>query len=164
MAQITVKPCSINYAPLSSGDVRTGEIQHVRGGGRGGFIGSGAIAMGLTFVQSGAVVSGNNMLVMAGAGRLNSVSLITPVPTLSGVGITFYDSSTCAVSGTAVTGVKILAAFNAAGGQSGQFTTAGSVVNVDLPFQSGLGISAASGAPGFSFSYTPEVSVAFPNP
>jgi hypothetical protein len=158
MASLIQRPCTVNWQSKTSGDPFTGEVQHVRGGSRAATIQSGALAPALTWSQSGAIASGGNVLFCVVPGRLNSVLFHhTAVPTLSGVQVTFYDSSTILGSGTGtISGAKILAPLNFPGGVSGGLIGPNTFLNLDIPFNSGLGVSAPSGAPGFTITYTTE--------
>lgn len=150
-------------ANLRSGDVNTGEFQHVRGGGRAATIFSGGFGPGLTGAP-GAIVSGGNVLFFSGAGRLNSVLPHQNTLTLSGVSITFYDAGIIKLSGVSIaaSGAKILGQLGTAGGASGQFDLFRGATLFDCPFQSGLCAEALSGAVGFTATYTPEINL--PNP
>lgn len=179
MSQPFVKPgpLFLSQSPRSSGDVFTGELLQVRGGGRAAAIWSGALNPNLTACPSGAVASGAHVCLYAGAGRLNSLMLHTQM--VSGAPAFFYDAGAITLSGTSVSGQKIIgvipttfAAGNPAGalvsGASIAMNTAapwnGQPLNVDMPFNSGLCVSCPSGTPGFTVSYTCEVSTAFTNP
>jgi hypothetical protein len=155
------KPCFVAGTPRSSGDVQTGEVTVTRGGGRAACVWSGSLLTNAA-LTGGAVQSGGHILLYSGAGRLNTVCQHQNVLTLSGVAVTFYDAGTITVSGVSVSGQRFLGVVNAPGGQSGQFTGTAPVL-FDMPFSSGLCVAAPSGTPGFSVSYTPEVSTAFPN-
>lgn len=160
----TKNPCFLSYSPRSSGDVQTGEIQEVRGGGRCAAVWSGSILTNAALTAApGACQSGGNILLFSGAGRLNSYFQHQSVLALSGVPVFFYDAGALALSGTSVSGQKIIGVLNQPQGQSGQFTAAGAIVNCDMPFNSGLCVSAASGTPGFTVSWTPEVNSNWPN-
>lgn len=139
--------------PRSSGDVQTGEVMVTRGGGR--------------VVSASGMFSGNPdgivSLYSGQAGRLNSVYLHqTPgnIWSQSGIAVTFFDAGNVPLSGGPfpISGHKLIAVLNAATGNSGQITTTGKF-EVDMPFQSGLWARAASGAPGFSVSITPECNI-----
>lgn len=160
------KPCQIQYSPRSSGDIQTGEIQHVRGGGRLASIYSGILAGASLASAPGAVALGPGVYFYSGAGRLNTVT--TMVGLTSGVGINFFDSATVASGMVNASGHKFLWRLPAIGEFPGNTTNSGAltpvaVYNVDAPFQSGLAVGAWSGCPGFSVSWTPEVNSNWPN-
>lgn len=150
MSQPELFPTWVAGTPRTSGDIQTGEIATTRGGGR-------------VISQSG-MFSGNpdgSIAIFSGvAGRLNTVYLHqTPGNTWSqsGVVVTFFDAGTIPLSGGPfpISGHKLVAQLNAPYGLSGQPIQVGKF-EVDMPFQSGLWARAASGAPGFSVSVTPE--------
>lgn len=151
-------PMMIAGTPRSSGDVQTGEIPWTRGGGRSTSIQSGALAASLS-TAPGATGSGTGQYVLyPGPGRLNTIFQHQNVLTLSGVAINFYDAGLMTTSGVGISGTRIIAVINTPGGQSGQFT--GTLpLAVDMPFTSGLCVSAPSGAPGFTASFTPESNI-----
>ncbi len=167
MSQPIRNPNFQQYTPRSSGDVQTGEIQTVRGGGRAGAVFSGnAFLSGCGPAMPGAVGGGYDVLIMSGAGRLNSVIQHTQLA--SGFAVLFYDSAVPTSGGPfPASGHKIVGALPptyAAGVVSGVIPIAftGASVNIDFPFQSGLCVALKSGQPGFSYSFTPEISLAFP--
>lgn len=166
MSQPVTKPCFLSQTPRSSGDVFTGEIQFVRGGGRGACIWSGALLPNLTATPSGSLASGGHVILYAGAGRLNHA--FPQVLMTSGLPVFFYDAGAIAPSGTSVSGQKLIGILppTFAGAQSGNPTSInpGVPISYDFPFNSGLCAAVPSGTPGFSVSFTPEVSAAFPNP
>lgn len=148
-------PHTIAGTPRSSGDINTGEIPWTRGGGR--------------VVSQSGMFSGNpdgSVGIASGiAGRLNTVYLHNSpgnVWAQSGIIIQFYDAA-LPVSGAPLvaSGHKIIATLNGPVGHSGQIGATGKF-EVDMPFQSGLFARAASGAPGFSVSITPEVNPLVP--
>lgn len=165
MAVPIKNPTFFQWTPRASGDVQTGEVPFIRGGGRCATIYSGALAPSLV-AAPGATLAGNNsghVVLFSGAGRINSLVCHQAQLSLSGVPITFYDSAIphLANGSPAQSGMKILAPLNAAGGVSGQVNLIFPPIPIDLPFQSGLCVVALSGAPGFTVSFTPEVSTAF---
>ena len=154
MSQPIKKPCFIDGTPRSSGDVQTGEIQHVRGGGR-------------AFTNFSGTAAGNDVLIYSGAGRLNSILQHTQMQ--SGQTVYFYDSAIATSGGPfAASGHKIVGILPATWSQGAPGSGAinqqtGQPLNVDFPFQSGLVAATRSGTPGFSVSYTVENSIAFPS-
>ena len=131
----------------SSGSVQTGQLTFVRGGGR-----------------SYSVYSGNgaDTLVYSGAGRVDTFVMHQQLS--SGQSAFCYDAAVVISGGPYPTsGHKLLFATPPtwAGGvasTSGSALTFNSApVNIGMPFQSGLCISARSGCPGFTISFTPEV-------
>ena len=156
MSTPTKNPVFYGYTPRTSGDVFTGEIQTVRGGGRTSCVMSGSLLTNAALTTApGAVQSGGHILLFSGGGRLNSILQHQGVLSLSGVAVNFYDAAGPTVSGVSVSGQRIIAVLNAPQGQSGQFNTT-ALANLDMPFASGLCVSAPSGTPGFTVSFTPE--------
>jgi hypothetical protein len=152
------KPCFVAGTPRSSGDVQTGEVTVTRGGGRAACVWSGSLLTNAALTGApGAVQSGAHVLLFSGAGRINTVVQHQNVLTLSGVAVNIYDAGSIAPSGVSVSGQRLLAVLNAPGGVSGQFTLSTVPFAVDMPFSSGLCVSAPSGSPGFTVSYTAEV-------
>lgn len=163
MSVSTRNPLRMAGANLASGNVNTGELSFNRGGAQAGCFYSGAFLQG-TAAAPGSLGSGGNYLLVSGAGRLNTVAIHQNIQVLSGVAITFYDSAVIKLSGVAVSasGQRILTTTIAPGGVSGQQTLSNVNMQVDAPFQSGLCVEALSGAPGFTWTYTPEANL--PNP
>lgn len=157
MSVTSRSPLRMAGANIHSGSVDTGEFMHVRGGGQAATIYSGAFGPALTGVPGG-IVSGGNVLIFSGGGRLNSVLVHQNVLALSGVAISFYDAGVIKLSGVSIaaSGAKVLGVVGAAGGVSGQFNLAQNSITLDSPFQSGLCVEALSGAPGFTTTWTPE--------
>lgn len=163
-------PTFLAGANRSSGDVQTGEMSHVRGGGRTFCIYSGALTPAVT-AAPGAVAGGAGSVVFfSGAGRLNSFIQHTVVQ--SGAPIVFYDSAIACLSGLYTTGtisasgMKIVGVFPQPTNPTQSGTAIlwnGEPTRFEFPFQSGLSALCYSGAPGFSITMTPEVSSNFPN-
>ena len=159
------KPCFIAGAVRTSGDPQTGEVPFTRGGMRTSTVWSGSLLTNTALTgAAGAVQSGGQVLLVSGAGRLNSV---VPHQFLqSGQPVWFYDAGTITVSGISVSGQRIIGIIPGTSPanptvQSGQFQMArtwSDVIFVDMPFSSGLCVGAASGTPGFTVSYTLETS------
>ena len=147
-------------AQIWSGGPNTGEQTTTRGGSATITVFSG----GLITLGSGAPVPISNpgtghAVFVSGAGRLNTV---LPHQAISGVSIRFYDSNVAAVSGVAgfaASGWKVLAAVpqNTIGSFGGQLGAGPAPIVYDTPFALGLSVSCASGCPGFSCTYTPEI-------
>ena len=156
-------PQIIAGTPRSSGEVRTGEVPFTRGGGRTATVWSGNLLANSSLTGApGAVQSGGQVLLFSGPGRLNTIvahALLT-----SGQPVWFYDAGSPTVSGTSVSGQRILGFIPAPyraplAVVSGNIPTAvnwNDVIQLDMPFQSGLCAAAASGAPGFTVSVTLE--------
>lgn len=146
-------PTFLAGTPRSSGDVQTGELQHVRGGGRA-----------VTFMSG--LPLGDSMI-FSGAGRLNSILQHTQMA--SGLAVVLYDGALATSGGPfGLSGHKVIGIVPPtwAGGVQGSGSTTvftGQPVNVDMPFQSGLLVNLRSGQPGFTVSFTPEVDLNFPN-
>lgn len=164
----TKSPCFVAGTNRASGDVGTGELQTVRGGGRCACVLSGSLLVTPNVGgPPGITSSGGHILFFSGAGRLNSV---LPQVTMSGgLAVYFYDAATLAPSGTSVSGQKIIGvipAFTmvALSGAGAQVPFTGQPFNVDMPFTSGLCAAIPSGTPGFTVSWTPEAAPTYPNP
>lgn len=163
------KPCFIAGTPRSSGDVQTGEVTWTRGGGRTACVWSGSLLTNAALTGApGAVQSGGHILLFSGAGRLNTIlphALLT-----SGQAVTFYDAGSVALSGISVSGQRFIgiipqtmrAPLVALSGNQALTVAWQDRIEVDMPFSSGLCVAAASGAPGFTCSFTPEVNSNFP--
>lgn len=159
-----------------SGTPNTGEVPWTRGGQATATIYSGAIAAGVAAAGTGAFASGGSVLVASGVGRLNTFTAIFPAGValagngeqgiLSGAPIIVYDSAITARSGVytdstiAESGRKILYTWYPPRLLSGATPVGGGFnpVQLDIPFFSGLAVMALSGAPGYTLSYTPEIS------
>ena len=160
----TRSPLRVMGTVPNSGFPNTGEQAQCRGGMVTATVYSGgALNGGSGFLPAGAILSGDQILLAPGAGRLNNVFLHGGlVLTLSGVALAFYDSSIQAGSGpgTYFPTKRLIASFYNPGGLSGQFAAAGVQV-VDMPYTSGLCVSVTSGTPGFTASWTPETNPQF---
>ena len=163
MSLTTRNPVRFIGGNLNSGYANTGEVAFTRGGqltfsaysgGMGLQIGSG----GIPPPTGAAHVLADHGRLFSGAGRLHTV---IPHQALSGVAITFYDGAAPAVSGVGlwrVSGLSVLGtvpanSFLAFGTLGGPMPIA-----LDVPFFSGLCVNASSGTPGFTCTFTPEVS------
>ncbi len=144
------KPAFIAGTPRSSGDVQTGEVAYTRGGGR------------VFTAYSGLA---GDTVIYSGAGRLASILVIGSAPS-SGGQVALCDTAAI-TSGFPVAGQKVIGLIPTPlmvpvtqSGTSNPFSQAGSLVQVDMPFQSGLAaIGYRSGGPGFSVSFTPEANL-----
>jgi hypothetical protein len=157
-------PTFLAGTPRSSGDVQTGEVSWTRGGNRTSCVWSGSLLTNAALTGApGAVQSGGQILLFSGAGRLNSVVVHQFMQ--SGQPVWFYDAAGPTVSGVSVSGQRIIAVVPGTspanpGVASGQFQVSvqwSHYLQPDAPFQSGLCAGAASGSPGFTVSYIPEV-------
>ena len=153
MSSPTAKPLFLGGTPTSSGNVNTGELLFVRGGGR------------VTCFFSGSTLG--DTLIYSGAGRVNNFIMHTQLQ--SGVPAVIYDAAVATSGGPfGLSGHKFIFAtpptwgINAVGsGVNNPFNPASQPV--DMPFQSGLVVNLRSGNAGFSFSWTPETGPSFPN-
>lgn len=169
MSVTSRSPLRMAGATVNSGFPATGEVAFTRGGMRNGTIWSGALAPNLTGCPTGAITSGGQTTVWSGAGRLHSI--IPHVYVTSGQPVWAYDAATPTVSGVSVSGQRILgyvplttpAALAVLSGNTQLSLSWNQVIVLDMPFTSGLSFAAASGAPGFSFSFTPETNPAASN-
>lgn len=171
MSQPTKNPCYVAGTVTASGDTNTQEIKITRGGGRTACVWSGSLLTNAALTGAfGAVQSGGQILLFSGAGRLNTV--IPHAFLTSGQPVFFYDAGAPTVSGVSVSGQRLIgiipasfrAPLAAASGNTQTTVTWQDQIRLDMPFSSGLCAAAASGAPGFTVSWTPEVSTAFTNP
>ncbi len=137
-------------------------VQTVARGTKTACVWSGSILTNAALAGApGAVQSGGHILLFSGAGRLNTIiphALLT-----SGQPVTFYDAGTISASGISVSGQIFLGIIPfamrsplvALSGNQGVTVPWQDQIQVDMPFFSGLCAAAASGAPGFTVSYTP---------
>lgn len=164
MSNTTRSPLRMAGANLQSGFPGTGEVQMTDGGQRTATVWSGNILTNaaLTGCPAGAVTSGGQIMIWSGGGRLHRIlvhSLLT-----SGQPVTFYDSASITVSGVSVSGQRFIGRIPArsratlalASGEVDIAVPWNDVIEVQMPFTSGLCAAAASGAPGFTVSFTPE--------
>lgn len=162
MSVSTNSPLRVGGAVINSGFPNTGEVPVTNGGMQNACVWSGALAPSLAGAPAGSVTSGGHIQLWSGAGRLNKIiphSIMT-----SGQPVWFYDAGTITASGISVSGQKIIGFVppRSRGGlalASGAIDTVVSwqdVIDLQMPFTSGLCVAAASGAPGFSISFTPE--------
>lgn len=167
MSVTTRSPLRMAGANLSSGHPATGEVPWTRGGQLTATLWSGGVSPNLTGAPTGAVTSGGHTLILTGAGRLNTIlphSFLT-----SGQPVFFYDAGAISVSGVSVSGQRIIgivpntmrAPLAALSGNIATVVNWEDKIDCDMPFTSGLCVAAASGAPGVTVSYTPEVNVNF---
>jgi hypothetical protein len=163
MSLPTRNPLRLVGAVPNSGFPNTGEQATTRGGMQTCTVWSGGLlAPGSGFLPQGTVKTADQLLLVSGAGRLNTVFLhATGAFTLSGVALAVYDGAAVEVSGAtpallAAGGKGLLAVMNAPGGASGTLITGQTPVSWDMPFSSGLCVSCISGSPGFTLSYTRE--------
>ena len=152
------KPTWLTGGILHSGDVNTGQFRSTKGGGQAATLFSGALLLG-----SGSMVPVTNdgtghVKLWSGAGRLDNVQALHAI---SGVEAIFYDSHVPAASGVATyasEGKRVLCRVPANTIGLTPFLGGGPLpVDVGMPFHSGLCLSLPSGAPGVTFSWTPEV-------
>ena len=166
MSFSTRSPLRVGGANFNSGAPSTGEVNVTRGGQFTAVIWSGALNPSLVGCQTGAIASGNNVQLVSGMGRLNTImphSFLT-----SGQPVYFYDAAAITVSGVSVSGQRIIgiipntmrAPLVALSGNPVTTIAWEDRMIVDIPFSSGLCVSAASGAPGFTCSYTVETGTA----
>ena len=164
MSNTTRRPMRMGGAILNSGAPNTGEVPIQNGGIQTACIWSGNILTNasLTGAPAGAVTSGGHTQLWSGAGRLHRI--IPHAMLTSGQPVTFYDAGTIAPSGVSVSGQKFIgrvparspATLALASGEVDRTVTWLDVIEVQMPFTSGLCVAASSGAPGFTVSFTPE--------
>ncbi len=163
MSLTTRSPLRMLGGLNNSGFADTGEIRMTQGGEQTACIWSGNLLTNasLTGAPAGAVTSGGHTQLWSGPGRLHKI--IAHDILTSGQPVTFYDAGAITVSGISVSGQKFIGRIPARSRAtlalaSGALDTAVAwqdVITVDMPFTSGLCVAAASGAPGFSVSFTP---------
>lgn len=164
MAFTTKSPVRNMGACVNSGFPNTAEQRWTDGGEQTACIWSGALAPSLAGCPAGSVTSGGHTLLVTGPGRLHKIiphGIIT-----SGQPVTFYDAGQITVSGISVSGQRFIgiipprsrSTLALASGALDTVVSWQDVIKVDMPFTSGLCVAAASGAPGFSVSFTPETS------
>lgn len=164
MAVTSRNPIRMAGAILNSGFPNTGEVRMTNGGEQTACVWSGNLLTNasLTGAPAGAVTSGGHIQLWSGAGRLHRImphAILT-----SGQPVTFYDAGTITVSGVSVSGQKFIGRIPArsratlalASGEVDTTVAWNDVIEVQMPFTSGLCVAAASGAPGFTVSFTPE--------
>ena len=127
------------------------------GGYKTNAIFSGAVAPLLARSGSSNTVAGSDVLLQAGAGRLNAIIPHVSVLAMSGVAVNLYDAVT-PVSGGPVpaSGHIPLGGLVGAFGVSGQLTPANTPIPLNVPFYSGLCINSRLGQPGVTVVWTPE--------
>src|SRR3990167_196340 len=106
MSFSTRSPLRVGGANFNSGAPSTGEVNVTRGGQFTAVIWSGALNPSLVGCQTGAIASGNNVQLVSGMGRLNTImphSFLT-----SGQPVYFYDAAAITVSGVSVSGQRII--------------------------------------------------------
>lgn len=165
MSVTSRNPLRFAGATVNSGFPNTGEVPWTRGGMATATVYSGGLlAPGSGFLPAGAVKTADQILLVSGPGRLNTIVPLNSVFALSGVPNIFYDSTVVARSGGPVSesGYRTLALLNAPNGQSGLLTFT-APIPVDMPFTSGLSVSCVSGTTGFTVSFTPETNPTNPN-
>jgi len=178
MSFSTRSPMRMAGAQLYSGGPNTGEIAHIRGGALTATIFSGALLSGSTqpiFATPAASPSNgsgqSDVVLFSGPGRLNSILAHTQMT--SGLPVIFYDAQVVwsggpiAASGHRVVGVLPPTfgggMINLSGGIAVTPFT-GAPINVDIPFVNGLAVRVASGQPGWTVTFTPEVAAVGGNP
>lgn len=165
MAVLTKNPLRMVGGCINSGNINTGEVQTVRGGGQKCGVWSGSLSVGTAVGFNVVNSSGGQVLLVSGQGRLNSI--LPHINMQSGQPVYFYDAVAIVQSGTTVSGQIILASIPATyqgswnSGYPQVLVNNGQPFNVDAPFFSGLCASILSGAPGFTVSYTPDTEPAF---
>ena len=167
MSVTSRSPLRMAGANIHSGNVNTGEIPWTQGGGARFTCFSGGIrnlSSGGTAPPTGApAVTADHAVIYSGAGRLNEV---LPHQAISGVVLVFYDAATPGLSGPGTytnSGYPIIGLIPA--NTIGSYALLGGgpfLSNFGFPFNSGLCVANASGCPGFTVTFTPEVNL--PNP
>jgi hypothetical protein len=153
-------PLRVAGANINSGNVFTGEQLITLGGGQRAcfFSGmaSGIAAISVSPYAGQIVVSGADVLIVSGGGRLKTILPTSTYTALSGVAIYFYDAGVVIsggpfpLSGHAIVGV-VPGAFGVSGQIVGQ-----TPIQFDIPFNSGLCMASKSGQVGVTVTFLPE--------
>lgn len=133
------------------------------GGNRSAACYSGQVAPTLTGAYSGvnAVITGPDVMLQSGKGRLIAVVPHQSVLSLSGVAVSIYDAVAPVSGGPVITsGHSLIAAPGAPWGVSGQMALAGVPITLNVPFTSGLCFNSRSGQVGMTFYWQSEANIA----
>lgn len=153
----TAAPTVIIGSVLESGTPNTGQVLYTLGGSK------------MYHVKSG--VAGGATAIHVGAGRLDKIVMHPPAtaavgPAASGLALYFYDSA-IAVSGGPLnaSGHNTVAALSPVDPALVNFPNfesgvglQGRILDLGIPFTSGLCVTTRSGQAGFTITYTPVVS------
>lgn len=155
MAIPTRNPMRLVGGNAVSGGVDDGSIMERIGGVRNVGVYSG----GLTPVGFGLVSAPGtgHIQLFSGAGRLNTV---LPHQSISGIQVTLYDAVTPALSGVALyaaSGYPVVGIVNANSFYAPNTLGGPLLLRFDTQFNNGLCASVASGAPGFTATFTPQI-------
>ena len=157
-------PLRMAGAVVNSGGLDTGEVNWTNGGTQRFSAFSGGIrnlSSGGPPPATGApAVTADHAVLFSGAGRLNKAQ---PHVFVSGGAVVFYDSAVVARSGPflAESGYGILGVIPANTiGMSPQLGGGIGPIDFGVPFNSGLCVAFASGAHGFTVTFTPESTLA----
>jgi hypothetical protein len=151
-----------------SGQINDGATAWTQGGQKtfsafsGGLVTLGSGTAGVLVANPGT----GHAVIASGPGRINAI-ITHQLPTAATTQITFYDSNVVGLSGVAsyqLSGLTVVGMVPGIGlasiPASGVSLAATSLFNpagiVGLPFYNGLSVSAASGAQGFTVSWTPS--------
>lgn len=150
---------------VNSGAPNTGEVPMTRGGQFVAALYSGNVVSGGNLVSIvnllGVKTAGSDVMLVSGAGRLNTIMPYTNAP---GTAVTIYDAADVASGGPFVTSGHRPLAIVPGWPQNGAISGAGPFpIPVDMPFSSGLCIALKSGVNLFSLSYTVETNPSNPN-
>lgn len=140
----------------TSGGVDDGSFLDRIGGTKTAGVYSGGLAP-TGFGGVNVAAANGHVLLATGQGRLNTV---LPHQAISGVQITFYDSAVVALSGVALyaaSGMPVVGVVNPNSFYAPNTLGGPLVVRFDCQFTSGLCASVASGAPGFTATWTPAI-------
>jgi len=149
MSEPIRRPQFVAGTPRKSGDLQTGEILVNRGGME-------------TFTNFSGTAAGNDVAITSGAGRLHDV--LQHVQMISGQSVLIYDGAVATSGGPfSASGHKVLAVIPSTyrgGAVSGVAATEWDArpIVIDRPFYSGLIAATRSGTPGFSVSFTRQLS------
>ena len=159
MSLRTRRPMRMLGGAHVSGNLNTGEMPVADGGQKTVVVWSGGLLMSGLIPGYGTLSSGNQIMLWSGAGRLNTLQ--PHVMMQSGLAVFFYDTAAIAGSGVGVSGQRIIAlippthkASYTSGAELQTFPNWRDILRPQVPFTSGLCVSAPSGAPGFTVSFT----------
>ncbi len=144
----------------ASGNINDGSLNYSQGGQSTFSCYSGGLLSVGSGSQNPAVLSataGGNAIIVSGPGRVN-LAFAHQVSTSGLTGVFFYDANVAALSGVtgfALSGWSVVSVLPAIPvPASGLLLNAPYIPVNGFPFINGLGFSAASGAPGFSVTWT----------
>ena len=133
-------------------------IYYTQGGFKANAIFSGQVAPTVARSGGGGVtVTGSDVQLQLGAGRVNCLIPHQTTVALSGVQLNLYDAALPVSGGPiAASGHIPLGGLYGPSGVSGQIYAANDPILINQPFYSGLCLNSRSGQPGVTIVWTPE--------